>query len=865
MRIENVGIALEQVRQNLFAFAVENNVFGNPSPNIRDYFICPNPNHKDNNPSCRILDNGVKGFCFGCRKTFDLLTLNHWVTGAPISGSGFVINNLVPLCAKYNVSFELGDLTEEDRFKIDSYNACRIASDYIVNQPWSDEMATYVRGRGISLEFCHKYGIGVVPDFGAFESYMKSFYSTVFLRDGSFLRPGLFGPNNVIFTIKDESGSAVGFVARDLKYEEKYQAWSERGKVGAPPRKYDSTGETNRIYYKRNILFGLSDFLDTEENRERLYLVEGQFDWAILKESGLTNVSCLGGKYLTPAHLALLRKSRVQDLVLVLDGDNAGREGTRELLLGSKNKPGMLSTASTVNVYVVELPEDHDPNSFVREFGIEAFNALPLIDSFSWALNNMEHIEDPLKVCEVMIPFILVEANVIRRDQMMEALSQHIGISKELISGEVCRRENLKALEIESEIQALAEEAIREIQYNGGKPMAVFEQALVKMHDLDTSISEDPLSIDETVTALELQMDKEEALEGPAGFRFSSLKNLELALNGKCEGMVIAIGGIPSVGKTGQMSQISKELTDANDDTVVILHTIDDDRSQMVNRLVVQYAVEEAYRIGSPLAQGLALNKISNPKYYLERDPDGHEGLMELRAFGYEKLKRLLKDGRLHIKDTTHGATISFLDKMVKKARYDFKDARLVVILDNFHKAQDFSTADERVATKRKSSMLKTGIAQKYGATIFSTFEYRKVETGKRPRNDDLRETVNIEYDINYLEHLYSPLKAAMDTGREESCFMYHGPPHQKMPIVEGDIGKNKITEVKTRHFYKFFPHQSRYEAITYEEAMAIEDGNRISKAREDGSVVAWKGGKKIEIPELMLTGPGLSSMELPF
>ena len=864
MKIENVDVALKALRPFLFEFMIEHSIFGDKGANIKDYFLCPNPNHKDTSPSARIMDSKIKGFCQGCRKTFDILTLNHWLTGAPIAGTGFILGNLVPLCNKYNVPFELGDLTEEDKFKIDSYNAYRIASEYIVNQPWPEELNDYIVSRGLTQDFCYRNGIGVVPDFPAFEEYMRTFYSQVFLREASFLRPGLFSPYSIVFTIKDAVGSPVGFIARDLKFEEKYQSWVSRGKVGAPPRKYDSSSETNRIYFKRDVLFGFDDYVEHRSDFSSLQLVEGQFDWATLKFHGIQNVGCLGGKVLTPSHLSLLRKYGVAELVLILDGDDAGRRGTRELLLGGKDKPGMLSSTSTIRVSVVEIPDDHDPSSFVTAFGIDAFKSLPRQDSFFWALNNLEGIDDPLKVCEAMIPFILVEPNVIRRDQMMEVLSDSVGIAKSTISDEIKRREDLKTVEAETEMKMIAEEALREIQYGTGMSMQVLQQAIDRMSDINTSLTIDPLSIDETLFALDQQMEEEEAKEGPAGFRFSNLKNLEIALNGKIEGTVLAIGGVPNVGKSAEMSQLGKEIVTCNDNSVVVLHTIDDTRSQMIHRLVVQFAVDEALAIGSPLYETLTLNKISNPRYWIEEYPVEHQDLMHLREVGYAKVKGLLKSGRLHIKDMTHGATIAFLDKMTKRAVEDYKGCRIAVILDNFHKAQDFPTSDERTATKRKSQYLKSNIAQNYGVTVFSTFEYRKVETGKRPKNDDLRETVNIEYDINYLEHLYSPLKAAQDTGTEDRCFLYHGSKSRKLPIIEGDIGKNKINDTKMRHFYKFFPHQSRYVAITADEALALEEENRFDKAREQGDRVAWKNGKRIEIPEvsLVLRAP---EDELPF
>ena len=850
MKVENVEEALGSLRSHLFTYMVEEGIYQSDSPKPRDYFLCPNPNHKETGASAHLMNSGIKGYCHGCNKTFDILTLNHWKNGAPISGAGFIINNLMPLCQRFGVPFELGDLTEEDRFKIDAYHACRIAADYIAVQPWSDALKAYLEQRGLTVEFCQSMGIGTIPDYQKFEDFMKEKYTTVFLREASFLRPGMFGPNNVIFPIKDASGAPVGFISRDLKWEEKHKAWVDKGKLGAPPRKYDSSSETNRIYFKRDLLFGLSDALQVRNEDEPLYIFEGQFDWAIAFANGFKNCIALGGKTLSPQHLTILRKYKFSHLVLVLDGDEPGKTATRELLLGTKEAPGMLTSATFFKVSVVTLPDNEDPNSFIRTNGIDAFRSLPLVDSFTWALGNQDADQDPVKTCEIMIPFILSESNVIRREQMIRVLSEASGSSIKAIEDELVRRADVSASEVEKEKQAIAEDLIRQLQYKDGASEQILRIALERMEEVDKTRTLDPLSVNETLSALDMQIEQEATLEGPSGFRFKRLTNLQTALNGDVQGTVLAIGGVPNTGKSALMSQLADELVECNEDTVVILHTIDDNRMQMNRRLAVQFAVQEAIRIGSPMADKLTLNKMANPKFWLEQYPVEHQGLMELRDFGYDRLRHFIKEERLHIKDMTHGATIVFLEKMVKRAVADYPGKRIVVILDNFHKTQDFATQDERTATKRKSQFLKTNIAQGYGITVFSTFEYKKIETGNRPTNNDLREAVNIEYDINYLEHLFNPLKAARDTGNEDKCLLWHGHPLNKLPIIEGSVGKNKINDLTPTHYYKFYPAQSRYEVLSPEEAMAIIESNRIDIAREEGRSVVWKGGKKIEIPQ---------------
>lgn len=849
MDTNTVGIALEKVRPYLFDFLVENGVIDGERATIKDQFICPNPDHEDTAPSSRILPGGVKGYCHGCLCTFDILHANHWLNQVPASGFGFITNNLVPLCEKYDVEFELGDLSEEDRFKFDSHRAYRLASDYLSAQLWSDELKDYVESRGLTLQDCEELGIACCPDYTRFYEYLNTSFSKVFLREIGFEKASMFSPNSLIFTIKDHTGAPVGFITRYTDHEEKKAVWREGGGIGAPPKKYDASPEKNRIYFKRQVLFGL-DYAFANKIRD-LYVFEGQFDWAIARASGIEGAVALSGSNFTSDHLALMRRIKTESVTLVLDSDDAGQKALERMLLGNPSDPddhGMLTTAHFLNIYVLELPEGHDPSSYIAEYGIEAFDSLDRMTSFEWAIAKQEPAMDPVKACERMIPFILAEDNYLKREVMINSLSEAVGLSVKAIEDEIHRKEDAHNKVIEREKNAIAEEALRELRYGESPAEQILRVAQEKIESLDAVNSVSALSIEEVLTALDLQIEEEALLEGPQGFRYGKLKHLEEDLNGECHGTVVAIAGIPNTGKSALMSQLTKELIENNENLIVIAQTIDDNRRQFNRRLAVQWAQEKAEELGLPLAEKITLNKISNPRHFEVSYPHDNQGLQDIRDYGYGRLRDYVRDGRLYIKDTTHGPTLVFLEKLVKKIRKDQPNAEIAIVLDNFHKLQDFPNLDERSSVKKKSQYLKTNIAQGFGSTVFSTFEYKKVETGKRPTNNDLRDAVNIEYDINYLCNLFSELKAAKDTNNENRCDLWHGDQYNKLPIIEGDVGKNKITDLTGKRYFSFFPAQSRFECLSPSDVATIVAHNRNHMMETEGRNVMWQNGKKIEL-----------------
>ena len=95
--------AIESIRHYLSDFLVEADIGYQEG----QYFSCISPTHEDSSPSAHILPCGTKAYCHGCGATYDILTANSWLNKAPDGGFGFLSENLLPLCEKYNIPYEL--------------------------------------------------------------------------------------------------------------------------------------------------------------------------------------------------------------------------------------------------------------------------------------------------------------------------------------------------------------------------------------------------------------------------------------------------------------------------------------------------------------------------------------------------------------------------------------------------------------------------------------------------------------------------------------------------------------------------------------------------------------------------------------
>ena len=151
-----------------------------------------------------------------------------------------------------------------------------------------------------------------------------------------------------VFPILNESGAVVAFGARSLD--------------GSDP-KYLNSPETP-VYQKSRTLYGLSWAKDAIRRAGCVVLMEGYLDVARALESGVEEAVASCGTALTPGHGRLLH--RFTDRVVVnFDQDAAGQKAAR--------KSVDVLIEEGLAVQIVELPEGHDPDTYLKAHGAAAY------------------------------------------------------------------------------------------------------------------------------------------------------------------------------------------------------------------------------------------------------------------------------------------------------------------------------------------------------------------------------------------------------------------------------------------------------------------------------------------------------------
>ncbi len=323
------------------------------------------PFHNEKTPSFNV--NPVMGIfkCFGCGEGGDAISFLM-----KVEGLGFT--ETVRMLAE-QAGIELPAEGAQDPHSDEKeaiLHALRFAARWYYEQlTRTDEGKrrglAYFESRGLTPETIKKFGLGYAPD--QWDGLLKA-ATAAQIKPETLDKAGLVLPNKngdgvhdrfrerTMFPILSHVGKVLGFGGRVLP-------------DSAPPTgdyvppKYINSPET-RVYHKSYVLYGLYQGKQSIRAEEEAILVEGYTDVISLYQAGVKNVVASSGTALTPEQVRMLSRY-VKRAVLLFDADSAGSEAA---LRGINPVLG-----SDMEVYVVALPKGADPDSFVQQFGGDAF------------------------------------------------------------------------------------------------------------------------------------------------------------------------------------------------------------------------------------------------------------------------------------------------------------------------------------------------------------------------------------------------------------------------------------------------------------------------------------------------------------
>ena len=317
---------------------------------------CPFHNEKTPSFSVNPARNIFK--CFGCGKAGDSakFLMEHEHFSYPEA--------LRYLAKKYNIKIEEKEQTAEEimqqSIREKMFNINEFADKYFVDTLWNTEEGKtiglqYFRERGYFDPIIQKFHLGYSPaEWDAFTKHAKkNGYSDELLEQIGLSIKGQKGlydryHGRVMFPIHSLTGRVIGFGGRILTNDKK-----------SP--KYQNSPESE-IYDKKQTLYGIYFAKNAIARQDECILVEGYFDVLRMHQIGIENVVASSGTSLTMEQIRLVKRY-TKNITMLYDGDAAGIHAA---LRGTD-----MILSEGMNVRVVVLPPEHDPDTFGKEFSVD--------------------------------------------------------------------------------------------------------------------------------------------------------------------------------------------------------------------------------------------------------------------------------------------------------------------------------------------------------------------------------------------------------------------------------------------------------------------------------------------------------------
>jgi len=327
------------------------------------------PFHNEKTPSFYVHPNRGFYHCFGCKASGDVFSFLMHVEGKTFPEIAR------DLAEQTGVQLPVYDPQREAEFQRNKKQSDRLASlmekatEFYCTQLHEHPDGGIARSefleRGISEESARKFRLGYAPH--GWDSLARFLESTG-ASPADAEAVGLIVPrrsgrghydrfrHRLMFPIADVHGKVVAFSGRALSAAPSMEDQKE------PPAKYINSPESE-LYHKGEVLYGLHEGRVEIRREDATVLCEGNFDLVALHQAGFQNAVAPMGTAFTEAHSRLLKRF-AQKVVLLFDGDKAGRKAVREAYT-VVSKVGL-------EAHVVTLPQGADPDSFLREHGAES-------------------------------------------------------------------------------------------------------------------------------------------------------------------------------------------------------------------------------------------------------------------------------------------------------------------------------------------------------------------------------------------------------------------------------------------------------------------------------------------------------------
>ncbi|MCU5746381.1 DNA primase [Staphylococcus sp. SQ8-PEA] len=325
----------------------------------RNYIgLCPF--HDEKTPSFTVSEDKQICHCFGCKKGGNVFQFIQEIKDIPFQEAVKELGERVNIQVNVPTGSESSShqIASDDLQMIEMHELMQSYYHYaLLKTVEGEEALNYLKSRGFTEEIIEKRKIGFAPDHPQFchDFLQKKGYDIELAYEAGLLARNEESfnyydrfRNRIMFPLKNAQGRTVGYSGRTYTNQEP---------------KYLNSPETP-IFHKRRLLYNLDQARRSIRKSDEIYLLEGFMDVIKSDQAGLSPVVATMGTELSQEHSTVIRKL-TNNVTLLYDGDEAGQNASL--------KTGQRLLEQGFNIFVIKLPNNMDPDDYIKTHGEEAF------------------------------------------------------------------------------------------------------------------------------------------------------------------------------------------------------------------------------------------------------------------------------------------------------------------------------------------------------------------------------------------------------------------------------------------------------------------------------------------------------------
>jgi DNA primase len=326
--------------------------------------LCPFPGHVEKSPSFSVSEDKQLYHCFGCGRSGQIFIALQELKGLNFPDAVEYLAN------KANIAIPVSEKNyvkkPDEKSKLQALHKInKTAAEFfhknLIDLPSHHYLKKYCEKRGLTSEIIKLFSIGyALNDWSALTNQFQKLNTPLNLANNlGLLRPRKEGEgyydlfrDRLMFPIDSQQGECIGFGGRALSDEQ--------------TPKYLNSPESE-LFSKGRTFYGLHETAKYIRTEDAVIVVEGYMDFLALYAVGIKNVVATLGTALTANHAKIIKR-QTSNVIVLFDGDEAGKNAAERSL------PILL--AEELLPKAVILPDELDPDEFVKERGVDSLKQL---------------------------------------------------------------------------------------------------------------------------------------------------------------------------------------------------------------------------------------------------------------------------------------------------------------------------------------------------------------------------------------------------------------------------------------------------------------------------------------------------------